>query len=730
LPPLAHPQTLKQARVGVSAPPSPPFLQWFGSFLREELKPYPGRALLALRYTIAATITMLLIVTFRLPGAAVGGFFSLLISREAPITTLRGGLATVASFLCGTAFLLTGAILLVDYPLTHFLWVIFSFFIAFYGLSALSNYGAGTAFAIVIVLSVPAWDQAGSQAAIVVSNLWVLGSVALAVTVTIVVEFAFSLFDTRDELTEGLDQRLEAVRLVLTQIAVKQSALAQSTRRAVNPEAMGKLAQFAVVGVSRLRRLAVSANSARQNTARMSTTVAHVGRLVDILAPFRRFDTLTPNDVPRIQALADQISKLQQRLHARNERPVIQALRAPSDGPLILQGLEQTVEMLRMSLSPVPGQAFTLDQINPAPPGILKPDAFRNPEHLNFALRGCLASTLCYFIFNAVFWPGLNTSLFTCVVTAVTSIGSSRQKQLLRFSGALCGGVVLGISSQVLILPMLDTIAGFTVMFATVTAVAAWFLTSSPRLSYFGNQLALAFFLIQLHGPSPQTNLAIARDNIMGIMLGLVMMWLVFETLGSKPAVQVMRELFAENFHLMAEYGRPWPRGEPPDLGKIRTLREKISQNFLAVNTQGDAVLFEIGRSRDHSLAVRAQLRGWQPQLRSIFLLEIALLQYRLQVSPQQLPAPVLRAWMQFDAEVSALLEGIALAFEFKDTSCNPRNIQRAHYDLEHAILAAYPNPTLRARALLVVSAQLIELASRLLAEIVAAPISGELPGR
>jgi multidrug resistance protein MdtO len=305
---------------------------------------------------------------------------------------------------------------------------------------------------------------------------------------------------------------------------------------------------------------------------------------------------------------------------------------------LILLGLEQTLELLRMSLSPAPGQSFTLDETSPAPPTLLKPDAFHNPEHLNFALRGCLASTLCYFLFNAVFWPGLNTSLFTCVVTAITSIGSSRQKQLLRFSGAFFGGVVLGISSQVLILPMLDTIAGFTVMFATVTAVAAWFLTSSPRLSYFGNQLALAFFLIQLHGPSPQTNLAIARDNIMGIMLGLVMMWLVFETLGSKPAVQVMRELFVESLHLMAQLACLWPQGKPPDLQKIRTLRDKIRENFLGVNQQADAVLFEIGRSRDQSLAVRARLRAWLPQLRSLFLLENALLQQRLQVSPRDLP--------------------------------------------------------------------------------------------
>ena len=684
-------------------------MQWFGSFLRQELKPYPGRAVLALRYVVAATITMLLIVTFRLPGAAVGGFFSLLISREAPITTLRGGISIVASFLCGTAFLLTGAILLVDFPLTHFLWVILSFFVAFYGLSAMSNYGAGTAFAIVIVLSVPAWDQAVPQAAIVVSNLWVLGSVALAATVTIVVEFAFSLFDTRDELTEGLDQRLEAVRVVLK----------QSARRSVTPEAMGKLAQFAMIGVSRLRRLALSANSARQDTARLSTTVSLVGRLVDILAPFRRFDTIRPNDAPRIQALADQIWKFQQKLRARNGGQAIQPLKTSSDGPLILLGLEQTVDMLRMSLSPAPGQSFALDQINPAPPTFLKPDAFHNPEHLNFALRGCLAATLCYFVFNAVFWPGLNTSLFTCVVTAVTSIGSSRQKQLMRFSGALLGGVVLGIGSQVLILPMLDTVAGFTVMFAAVTALAAWILTSSPRLSYFGNQIALAFYLIQLRGPSPQTNLAIARDNIMGIMLGLVMMWLVFETLGSKPAVQVMRELFAESLHLMAQLATPWPQGKPADLEKIRTLREKISQNFLGVTLQADAVLFEIGRSRDQSLALRHRLLEWQPQLRSLFLMQAALLQYRVQVSPRDLPAAVVGAAARFDSEVSALLEGIARAFRFKDTSSKPDNIRMAYADLKRAIFDGFHNePPLRSRAVLVISSQIIEVACRLLAEI------------
>ena len=51
-----------------------PFSEWFRLFLYDELKPYPGRAMLVARYTAAATVTMLLIITFRIPGAAVGGW--------------------------------------------------------------------------------------------------------------------------------------------------------------------------------------------------------------------------------------------------------------------------------------------------------------------------------------------------------------------------------------------------------------------------------------------------------------------------------------------------------------------------------------------------------------------------------------------------------------------------------------------------------------------------------
>src|SRR3954471_9195639 len=53
---------------------------------------------------------------------------------------------------------------------------------------------------------------------------------------------------------------------------------------------------------------------------------------------------------------------------------------------------------------------------------------------------------------------------------------------------------IIAIGAQVFILPHVDSIAGFTVLFVAVTTGAVWIVTSTPRLSYFGTQLALAFY--------------------------------------------------------------------------------------------------------------------------------------------------------------------------------------------------------------------------------------------
>jgi multidrug resistance protein MdtO len=79
--------------------------------------------------------------------------------------------------------------------------------------------------------------------------------------------------------------------------------------------------------------------------------------------------------------------------------------------------------------------------------------------------------------------------------------------------------------AQVFILPHLDSIGAFTLLFIAVTIIAAWFATSSPRLSYFGVQMALAFYVINLQEFKIQVSLEVARDRVVGILLGISVMW-------------------------------------------------------------------------------------------------------------------------------------------------------------------------------------------------------------
>ena len=106
--------------------------KWFWEFLKNELTPYPGRAWIVGRVTISASIVMLLVMTFRLPGGFLGAIFTLFLSRENPTATFVAGARTVVAFVLATAYTALSVMLLLDDPMTHFLWVAGSLFLSFY----------------------------------------------------------------------------------------------------------------------------------------------------------------------------------------------------------------------------------------------------------------------------------------------------------------------------------------------------------------------------------------------------------------------------------------------------------------------------------------------------------------------------------------------------------------------------------------------------------------------
>jgi multidrug resistance protein MdtO len=203
------------------------------------------------------------------------------------------------------------------------------------------------------------------------------------------------------------------------------------------------------------------------------------------------------------------------------------------------------------------------------------------------------------------------------------------------------------------------------VLFGVVTAVSSWFMTSSPRLSYFGVQMALAFYLVHLQEFTIQTSLAVARDRVVGILLGLIMMWLVFDQVWGVRAGLEMKRTFILNLRLVARFAR----GPASDdlriaIGGSVALRETINANLDKVRALADAVLFELGPSRRSDLELRSYIRQWQPQLRTLFVMRIAFLKYRLQLPGFELPESIRLRQQAYDEQSARMLEAIAALIE------------------------------------------------------------------
>jgi len=246
----------------------------------------------------------------------------------------------------------------------------------------------------------------------------------------------------------------------------------------------------------------------------------------------------------------------------------------------------------------------------------------------------------------------------------LSTIGSSHQKQVLRITGALAGGAV-GMIAQIFILPSVDSIAGFTVLFLVISFAAAWLINSGPRLSYFGVQFAYAYFLINLSEFTIQTSLTPTRDRVVGILLGLAVMWLVFDQLWGASAIVEMKSAFISLLRALAKLARePLSKNLQVAIEQSYALRETVNNDFNKVRAFADGVLFEFGPSRQQDLALRSRIISWQPELRTLFISCVALLKYRLRLPGFELPEPVRLAQQEFEHSLARRLDNIADRFQ------------------------------------------------------------------
>jgi len=144
-------------------------------------------------------------------------------------------------------------------------------------------------------------------------------------------------------------------------------------------------------------------------------------------------------------------------------------------------------------------------------------------------------------------------------------------------------------------------------------------------------QLVLSLF-ISPQDSHIQTDLTIARDKVIGVLLGIFAMGLIFDRYGAKSDAGRFETLLGRNVRMLAELVcSSLVHKSAGAVSEISRLRSQIHENFASLESQMDAVRFEFEfRHRRQQDADECQrIQRVQPWLRSMYLLQVSLLSHR-----------------------------------------------------------------------------------------------------
>jgi multidrug resistance protein MdtO len=170
-------------------------------------------------------------------------------------------------------------------------------------------------------------------------------------------------------------------------------------------------------------------------------------------------------------------------------------------------------------------------------------------------------------------------------------------------------------------------------------------------------------------------------------LLGLFVMWVVFDQLWAAPAAVGIKNTLASGLHSLAQYARePLSKDRRAAIDCSFALRETISAAADKVRSLADGMLFEFGPTRNEHLELRNRIRKWQTEARLIFIMQTTLWKYRMRHPGFELPDAVLAAQAELDHELATTLDAIADRLEGKSASADSGPLQARLKQLEQAV--------------------------------------------
>jgi multidrug resistance protein MdtO len=211
------------------------------------------------------------------------------------------------------------------------------------------------------------------------------------------------------------------------------------------------------------------------------------------------------------------------------------AILAEINEALVHFATQPSPEQLSLTPPPAPeSQSQSQPQSSAQPEkragGFFAADAFTNPVHVQYALKTTGAAMFCYVVYSLLDWPGIHASLITCYIVSLGTAAETVEKLRLRIFGCLIGAAA-GLAAIVFLMPGVTSIGGLLAIVFLAALASGWVAGGSPRIAYAGFQIAFAFFLCVIQGSGPAFDLVVARDRVVGILLGNLVVYLTFTTL-------------------------------------------------------------------------------------------------------------------------------------------------------------------------------------------------------
>ncbi|RYC24120.1 FUSC family protein [Yersinia pseudotuberculosis] len=204
-------------------------------------------------------------------------------------------------------------------------------------------------------------------------------------------------------------------------------------------------------------------------------------------------------------------------------------------------------------------------------------DALTNPVHQQFALKTTAAALICYLIYTALDWQDIHTAMITCYVAALGTTGETVHKLVLRIIGCLIGAL-MGVLSIIFIIPHMSDIGQLMALVFGCILVAAWVACGSERIAYAGVQVGLAFLLTVLQGFGPSTDMGVALDRVLGILLGNLVVYLIFSRLWPVAITDAVHVHISRALKGLTNLAALSPDARPAALREATTVEAEITK--------------------------------------------------------------------------------------------------------------------------------------------------------